>query len=214
MRFGSAEHGFQRCGVCALPIDYCLCKHVVSVAVRTRIIVVRHARELRKPSGTARIAQLALPNLEIIDYRDESGDAAPPWLAAMPEALRPVHVSSPAEVGVKLAAHASAHLLFPTCGSFADTKPTTLVVLDGTWRQARAMYQRIPGLAALPAVGLAGARAPVRRLRTSSRPGDRSTFEAIAEALALAEGDEVAEPLFALHARFVESSLGARGRLP
>lgn len=216
MRFGSPELGIStvgRCEACALPNPFCLCSHVTPLATRTRVVVIRHARELRKPSGTARIAKLALSNLEVVDYRDESGDTLPPWLIGMPDRLRPGKVCSPAEVAEHLTACAPVHLLFPTGRALTEAAPRTLVVLDGTWRQARAMYQRIPGLAALPAVALAGARSPQRRLRTSHRDGDRSTFEAIAEALTILEGEEVGAPLFELHARFVEHSLGARGRL-
>lgn len=156
---------------------------------------------------------MAMPSLELVDYKDETGPEAPPWLVVMPPRLRPETVLSPIEVGAHLALRAPLHLLFPTGRPLAESRPTTLVVLDGTWRQARAMYQRVPGLAAIPAVGLSGDRGTLRRLRTSTRTGDRSTLEAIAEAIALAEGEDVAAPLFALHERFVERTLAARGKL-
>jgi DTW domain-containing protein YfiP len=52
---------------------------------------------------------------------------------------------------------------------------------------------------------------PALRLRESSFAEGRSTLEAIAEALAMIEGPQVAEPLFALHDLFVERVLRARG---
>ena len=49
------------------------------------------------------------------------------------------------------------------------------------------------------------------RLRTTSFEDGRSTLEAIADALGLLEGPEVAAPLHALHARYVEQTFRARG---
>ena len=190
----------------------CVCEAITPVQTRTRIVVVRHGRELRKPSGTARIAALALPQLELIDYRDEPGDAAPAWLLHETELERTLPVLPPELVGERLRMLPAAHLLFPTGRSLGEIAPPpqTLIVLDGTWRQARAMYQRIPGLAALPAARITSIAPSVERLRKPVREGERSTLEAIAEAIAFIEGDEVAAPLFALHARFVHTAITAR----
>ncbi len=192
---------------------YCLCAELPTVASRIRILVVRHVRELRKPSGTVRIAALALPALEIVDYRDEPGDSAPAWIAGSDSVRDGAHARSPERVAEEIAARPGACLLFPTgreAGALAEP-PQTLVVLDGTWRQTRRMYQRIAGLAALPALRLPEAAAQMRRLR-EAHGAQRSSLEAIGEALT-ALGDEAAgAALLALHARFVERSLRARGR--
>jgi DTW domain-containing protein YfiP len=181
------------------------------VRTRTRIVIVRHGRELRKPSGTARVAALAMPDLELIDYRDEPGEAPPRWLAEERELVRTVPVLPPEGVGTRLARLPSPHLLFPTGSPLDPTRPpSTLIVLDGTWRQARAMFQRIPGLAALPAVRLAGVARVTERLRRPVREGERSTLEAIAEAIEILEGAGLAAPLHALHARFVGAAIRSR----
>ncbi len=85
-------------------------------------------------------------------------------------------------------------------------------MLDGTWRQARAMYQRIPGLSALPAVRLEGPPRAVERLRTPARDDGRSTLEAIAEAVERLEGEAAAAPLWAIHAAFVVAARRGKGR--
>jgi DTW domain-containing protein YfiP len=198
---------------CALPPGYCLCEEVPHVAARTQIVVVRHIRELEKPSGTTRIAALALPSLTIVEYRDEPGARLPDWIAERPYA-QGVLVEPPEGVGARLAALEGAALLFPTGRALAEltTRPRTLVVLDGTWRQARAMYQRIPGAARLPALQLVSAASEMTRLRRPIREGERSTLEAIADALDELEGESVARPLRTLHARFVTQHLASRGR--
>jgi DTW domain-containing protein YfiP len=201
----------DRCPRCVLSPARCVCAELPSLRTRTRIVVVRHGRELRKPSGTARIAALALPDLELIDYRDEPGEMPPRWLAEERELVRAVPVWPPERVGARLAALEDACLLFPT-GRPLETisAPRTIVLLDGTWRQARAMYQRIPGAAALPAARLSGLAAATERLRRPVREGERSTLEALADALAVLEGEAVAAPLRALHARFVGAAVQAR----
>ena len=202
----------ERCPRCTLVPAFCICEGLPQVMTRTRIVIVRHVRELFRPSGTARIAALALPNSELLDYRDELG-ALPAWLADDP---RTQHFPAlpPDVVGERLRALAGAHLLFPTGRDPSElaTPPAALVILDGTWRQARAMYQRIPGAAALPALRLPPGGPPILRLRAPRRAGDRSTLEAIADALCALEGETVAAPLAALHELFVERSLRARGR--
>jgi len=202
----------ERCPRCALVPSFCICADLPRITTRTKVVIVRHVRELFRPSGTARIAALALPNSELIDYRDEAG-ALPAWLADDPQA-RGASALPPELVGERLRSLGSAHLLFPTGRDPAElsSPPSALVILDGTWRQARAMYQRIPGAAALPALRLPPGGAPILRLRLPRRAGDRSTLEAIADALRALEGDELAAPLVALHERFVERSLRARGR--
>jgi DTW domain-containing protein YfiP len=209
----SKQRRTDRCARCALPPGYCLCGEVPRLETRTQIVVVRHVRELEKPSGTTRIAALALPSLTIVEYRDEPGAQLPAWIAGRPY-VRGRVIEPPEGVGTHIAELAGAALLFPTGRALAElaAPPRALVVLDGTWRQARAMYQRIPGVARLPALRLVGAPSEMTRLRRPIREGERSTLEAIADALSELEGDDVAAPLRALHARFVEQHLASRGR--
>jgi DTW domain-containing protein len=175
------------------------------------VVLVRHARELYKPSGTARVTALAMPELELIDYRDEPGAEEPSWLSSGP-ILRTQPVLPPEAIGARLRELGQPHLLFPTGRPLGAVRPppSTIVVLDGTWRQARSMFQRIPGLSALPSVRLDDATPTGERLRRSAREGERSTLEAIADAIALLEGEEAAAPLRRLHARFVEAAITAR----
>lgn len=181
-----------RCPTCLVLRTHCICAELPRVETRTRVLVVRHQREGWKSTGTARIAGLALPNLRLLEY----GEDAQPALDELP-----------GELGAGTA------LLFPS-----DEAPQVdlasvqrLVVLDGTWRQVRRMYQRLPALHGLPRLALPAKAEKVLRLRESSLEEGRSTLEAIADALGLLEGDAVAGPLHALHARYVEQVFRARG---
>lgn len=182
-----------RCPRCLILKPYCLCAEVPRVEARTPLVVVRHQREGWKSTGTARIAALALPGLRLLEY----GDDAEPARAELPALLAP-----------------GTHLLFPAeaeAPAVDRAAVTRLVVLDGTWRQVRRMYQRLPVLHGLPRVSLPAKPEPVLRLRESTLEAGRSTLEAIADALRVLEGEAVAAPLHALHARYVEQVFRARG---
>lgn len=162
------------------------------MSTRTEVLVVRHERESWKSTGTARIAALALPHLRILDFRENS---------------EPARTELPALVG------AGTHLLFPTEESapWDGSAVTRLVLLDGTWRQVRRMYAKLPALHAVPKLALPEQVTKILRLRDSKFEAGRSTLEAIAGAIALLEGDLVAAPLVALHAQYVERVFRARG---
>jgi DTW domain-containing protein YfiP len=89
--------------------------------------------------------------------------------------------------------------------------PRRLVVLDGTFRQARRMYRSIRALREMPELALAPPAVAPLRLRDPRRPDGMSTLEAIAHALALLEGEHVAAPLHALYAEVVRRRVAQRG---
>jgi DTW domain-containing protein YfiP len=90
----------------------------------------------------------------------------------------------------------------------------TLVVPDGTWRQAAHARSRVPELAALPCVTLTGARAEGSRLRRASAHPERlSTLEAVALALGVLEGPAVEEALLRVYRVMADRTLWTNGRL-
>jgi len=176
---------------------------VPTVATRTEVLVVRHEREGWKSTGTARIAQLAMPNLRIVEY----GEDAEPAKSALPSEVANAHLLFPGEGAVTLS---------PSPLASRDPLPEgegirRLIVLDGTWRQTRKMFSKLPALHDVPKVQLPPGAAKVLRLRESTFEEGRSTLEAIAEAIELLEGKDVAAPLYALHSDYVERVFRARG---
>ena len=179
-----------RCPRCWIRLEFCICPHVPRVETRTRLMVVRHERESWKSTGTARVAALALPQLSFIDFDDD-----------------------PAGVNERLPALDGAMLLFPSDepAPWPSAPPKTLVVIDGTWRQTRRMFTKLPKLHGLPRLQLETPAAITLRLRDTSFDEGRSTLEALAEALGRLEGEAVSGPLLALHREFVIRVLKARG---
>jgi len=183
----------NRCERCFLPRTLCLCHALPSVVTRTRVVILRHHKELWKVSNTARLAALALPQAELHDYGgpdsrlDEVALRAPGTFVLFPDGPEPSREPPAAEV-------------------------RQLLVLDGSWPQARRMSQRMEVLRGLPRLVLPPPPPTSVRLRQPLRADGMSTLEAIAGALELLEGPAVSGPLYALHALSVARVLASRGR--
>jgi DTW domain-containing protein YfiP len=179
-----------RCKQCLMQHAYCICDGIPAVKTQIEFIVVRHWKERNKPSNTARLAELAMPSLTVVDY----GAAGTTWDP------RTLLVPQPA-------------LLFPdTGGPTSYATPKTVIVVDGTWPQARKLVNKIPGLNGLPRLRIhPPATAPVR-MRTPPIADGMSTIEAIAAALDTLEGAGTGDPLRELFHRAVEATISARGR--
>jgi DTW domain-containing protein len=160
------------------------------VTTRTRVVIVRHHTERFRSSNSGRLAHLALPNSAIVEHGGAGGPAVLPPLER-------------------------AWLLYPSGArdlAPASEPPSALVVLDATWSQARRMYRKLAALRGLPILQLPDAPAVAGpRLRAAPSPDRVSTIEAIARALGLLEGEQVAAPLLALFALAVERA-AATGR--
>jgi DTW domain-containing protein YfiP len=172
-----------RCDRCNLPPHLCLCAEIPRVETRTRILLVQHVVESWKKSNTGRLAALALANSQLLTY------------GAQDESLDTVLLSEP-----------GTWLLYPD-GPTAPPDappPRQLVVLDASWSQARRMTQRIAALRTLPRLVLPPPAPGTLRLRDSPHPSGRSTLEAIAHAVEMLEGPEVAAPLARLDALRVQ----------
>jgi DTW domain-containing protein YfiP len=83
-----------------------------------------------------------------------------------------------------------------------------LVVLDGTWRQSRAMLRQNPWLQCLPRLSLDDMPPSRYAIRKAHKPGQLSTLEATCAALAQLEGDgERFTPLLHAFDGFVASQM-------
>lgn len=185
--------------------ERCVCDLLPHLEVRTRIVVVMHHREWHKTTGTAHLFALAVPGSEIrlrggdgesLDLSDLAAGADP---TRRPLVLFPSEDASP---------------LTPDLVA-ADPRPATLVVPDGSWRQAGKIPRREAALRDLPRVRLVDDAPSAYRLRTEPHPGGLATFEAMARALAVLEGPENGPRLRALletaFEAMVERTLQSRG---
>ncbi len=153
-----------RCPRCWFVGASCVCAAVETVPTRTRVVIVRHRLERWRSSNTGRLANLVLPNSEIVPYGDD-GDVAAQRLPALAD---------------------GAWLVFPEgAGVECLPPPRTLIVLDATWSQARRMYRKLPAVRGLPVLKLAGGAVAPARLREAIAAALRAVEGAEQAALAL-----------------------------
>jgi DTW domain-containing protein YfiP len=88
-----------------------------------------------------------------------------------------------------------------------------LIVPDGTWRQARKIHSRHPELKNVLRVKISTPNDSTYQLRAQSRSEGMATLQAIASALGVIEGDQVAAQLMRLYRARLDRTLSARGLL-
>ncbi|MEZ5966990.1 MAG: tRNA-uridine aminocarboxypropyltransferase [Planctomycetota bacterium] len=182
-----------RCYRCRRPTSMCFCADVPTVATRTKLVILQHPREHRHPFGTARMVSLALSNSRLEVPRARTSGALDADLAL------------PEDAAV-LFPHPQAHDL---AGMRAADHPRTLVVLDGTWSQAKGLYRHNPWLHACRHVRLHPAEASRYRIRREPRADYVSTVEAIVGALRILEPDNgELEALLVAFERMIDRQIG------
>ena len=120
-----------------------------------------------------------------------------------------------------LAAAGDTALLFPGDGALdpatlgPDRAPRTLIVVDGTWAQARKVIKRNPFLQALPRIGLRPPQPSNYRIRKEPSDECVSTIEAVVHVLGALEGEpDRFRPLLQAFDRMVDLQLEFAARRP
>ncbi|MCE9666251.1 DTW domain-containing protein [Myxococcus stipitatus] len=161
------------CLRCQRPETTCYCSQLPPrLDTRTRVVFLQHPRERRVAIGTARMAHLALANSELHVGVDFTGHSRLEALAARPES---VAVLFPGEDAISV-------------DEARAKPPETLIVVDGTWPQAKKVVMRNPVLAGLPRIGFVPRRPSNYRIRAEPADHCVSTIEAVVEILGLLEG--------------------------
>jgi DTW domain-containing protein YfiP len=153
--------------------ERCLCEKLPRVRLPWRLLVLQHRREARKPTNTARLLVRAVEDASLVTVATRER----PW---RPELLGPRDERR--------------LLLFPEAGATLVTReelatwrerPTCVVLVDGTWRQAGRIARRAEGVVELPRFQLppgGPSRWPTRR---APRIDQLSTFETFVRLVAL-----------------------------
>ena len=179
------------CLRCRRPASHCYCAHLTPIASRTRVVFLQHPREHRMPIGTARMTHLGLANSELHVGADLDRHPRVQALAAAPRTA----------------------LLFPGPGAvepwtLPDGPPATLVVLDGTWIQARKMLARSRLLQRLPRVAFTPDAPGAYRIRREPAPHCLATVEAVVQVLGRLEDDrDRFTPLLGAFEQMIEQQL-------
>jgi DTW domain-containing protein YfiP len=176
----------ETCPTCELPTPMCVCDRAAPQEIRTRVLVLQHPREPGEILATVPIVSLMLPHTVVkvgLSWpslaKALGRDEVDPkrwgvlWRGQLPRDLTPEEEKQP-------------FLVLDARGRPApDTVPLEgVVVLDGTWSQAKTLWWRNPWLLKLQRVLLWPAEPSIYgRLRREPRREAVSTLEAIADAL-------------------------------
>src|SRR5438105_2867660 len=120
----------DRCYGCLRPKERCFCAAIPTIDNQTDVLILQHRRERFHPFNTARIVHKALRKSQLLaDYTSN--------------------------LTKRLRLKPRAGLLYPGPTALliseltSEQRPEQLVVLDGTWHQAKTLVREIPALQSL-----------------------------------------------------------------
>lgn len=190
-------NGELRCSRCRVHKSLCFCAQIPRIYTKLQLYLVIHHREERKPTNTGKLAVECLVNSRVL-VRGHAGKSDADFTL---EPERQPLLLFPSETSRPLTDYVN----YP--------RPLTLIVPDGTWRQAAKVRHRLPGLKAVPLVALPPGPPTQYRLRHESHEGGLATMEAIARAFGVIEGPGVQRELERVFRIMSERALWARGAL-
>lgn len=207
-------HARPLCRRCGRPRPACLCPWATPTVNRLPVLVLQHPQEAAHAKNSVRLLRLALAHCRV-----EVGTAFDPaalagWLdgpgggPAEGSLLLFPDQAPPPQGSAAPAAVPTAVTALPC--------PVQLVLLDGTWRQARALLRAHPLLQRLPRQPLLEPPPSRYTIRRARRPQQRSTLEAACLALGWLEGRPAHyAPLLDAFSAWVavEQARAARGRV-
>ena len=169
----------QSCIICERPLTVCWCNYLpnpkVSLKSNTSVIIIQHPSEKKRKIRTALMAVHGL----------NAGDCK----------IFPRRKVTETDDLCRLLKSSNAYILYPTKNSknindvTHDTEHKSLIILDGTWDEAKKIYSRSPVLQRLPTIHLELKNKSEYVVRTQPSETCLSTIETVAHSLAILEND-------------------------
>jgi DTW domain-containing protein YfiP len=179
-----------RCPHCHRALRTCVCALAQAVAHQVEVLILMHPMEVHEAKGTGHLLHLCLPHSRVMV--GEEFDAAEleaalhgRWTSWADTDGAPRHSlllypdTAEQDAALGLAAASPLPLPWPQ-----PPERLRLVVIDGTWRKSRKMLYLNPALQALPRLPLLDVEDSGYAIRKAHLPGQLSSFEAAAQALA------------------------------
>lgn len=184
-----------RCARCRLPEVVCICAEIPALSTQTDLRIWMHFREAHKTTATAPLVHAAVTSSTLYHYG--ARDAPGPEIMAL-DASRHALLLYPDEDAEVLSAELIAR----------DPRPITLVVPDGTWRQATRAARRLSSAFPLTRVTLPRGEPSAWGLRREPKAFGLATIEACARALGIVESKEIESQLLSV----LEAGIRAIGK--
>ncbi len=176
------------CERCAKPPSWCVCDRIEPHESRTKVLILQHPQEMDVTLGTARITQLSLPGAvtvrpglywaslnRAVDLPEvDSKRWAILYPHSLPRELTAAEQAAPLVVvdrkGVRL--------------NLRQAPLEGIIVLDGTWSQAKTLWWRNPWMPNVPRLVLHPKEpSAYGKIRKQPQRGFLSTLEAVGETL-------------------------------
>ena len=179
------------CAQCLRPPRACWCGCVQPIQSQVQVLVLQHPMEVGHAKNTARALHLCVQGSqlkvgEVFEPEDLHHWLHAPW--TVDDASEPIRTvllypSTPYDPQLPV-------LPAPVMPSqwLVQPKGLRLVVIDGTWRKSRKMLYLNPALQKLPRFALNDVPQGRYAIRKAHAPGQLSSFEAAALALAQLQG--------------------------
>ena len=156
------------CSTCEFPLSTCVCSAIENLSSPVKLTILQHHKEAGHAKNTARLVPLAIQNAQIV-------------AGSRPEDFHPAQ---------QLCNQYRSAVIYPCSGSqpiestaFSQHLPEQLIFLDGSWRQAYALYQQLTWLHPLPCWHFQQAPASGYHIRHTNKSDSLSTLEAVAYCL-------------------------------
>jgi len=193
-----------RCQSCLLPQTNCLCASIEPQQAKSRFCLIMFDAEPLKPSNTGRLIADILPTTQAFLWSRTQVD--PELLALLQNPAYQPYLVFPANY---------AQPPRPVYSQVpAESKTPLFVLLDGTWSEARKMFNKSPYLNHLPMFSPNLATTSAYQLREASRPEQHCTAEIAAALLELAGDQQAAEGLSAHFTTFTARYLAGKPYRP
>ncbi len=129
----------KRCGACMMGTNSCICQWRRSLSCQLEFILIMHRKEVLKPTNTGRLIADTFPHNTqafLWDRTEPSSDL----LNAINDPSKNIMVLFPSTTALPLTSYMSSQQ------TQKHDKPMTIVLLDGTWKQASKMMRLSPWL--------------------------------------------------------------------
>ena len=208
------------CPHCAKPLPLCICDSITQIESRTSLLILQHPQEQDRALGTARLTALHFKNAVLkIGLSWPSLSKALGRPVADPSRWAVLYLGSAKVSDLDTDAEIVA---IDRKGQLEDNQRAILkgiegiVLLDGTWSQAKALWWRNPWMLKCQRVILGPSRASAYgQLRREPRRDGLSTIEAAAMLLAgLEKRPEIAAALNASFERMLARYREVQGAMP
>ncbi|MAZ88726.1 MAG: DTW domain-containing protein [Cellvibrionaceae bacterium] len=208
--FNARGATLKRCPQCHLGLATCICAWRKHKHCELEFIVLMHRDEVYKPTNTGRLIADTFPD-QCHAFLWSRTEPDPKLIELLNDEERQCFLVFPASDSEQRAVVAS-----PTRRDSNRAPINTVVLLDGTWKQARKMYSQGHWMKHLPILDLSAALANSEhdwgnyKVRQACERGQLATAEAAALALAANEEAVATEYLLRYFSVFNEHYLATR----